>query len=84
MSWHVDKHNAPMTCGQTTETVGQRVRRLRKEQGLSQVSLAAKVGVSQPTISTLEKYNRWSNSELIDRVSAALGITVDELFQDPD
>jgi len=82
MSWY--KHNAPMTCGQTTETVGQRVRRLRKEQGLSQVALAAKVSVSQPTISTLEKYNRWSNSELIDRVAAALGITVDELFQGPD
>ena len=62
------------------ETVGQRVRKLRKEQGLSQAALAEKAGTNQPTISTLECYSRWSNSELLDKVVDVLGISVDKLF----
>jgi transcriptional regulator with XRE-family HTH domain len=45
-----------MTCDTECETMGQRIRRARKEMGLTQTHLAAKIGLrSQECISNWEK-----------------------------
>lgn len=36
----------------------ERIRQRRKDLGMSQSELAAKAGINQTTISTIEKYNR--------------------------
>lgn len=46
-------------------SVGKRVKEARKGAGLSQVELAKKIGVTQPTISELERGESYSSSHLI-------------------
>lgn len=50
---HIDSANRVGNI-QVMETIGERIRRLRKEQGLNQTQLAGAVGVNQSTISDIE------------------------------
>ena len=50
------------------------IRRLRKAQGLSQVDLAKKAGVTQATISRIEQGNKESMIKTIFLILAALGV----------
>jgi len=62
--------------------VQNRVRYHRFVRGeISQADLAEKVGVSRQTIVAIEKGNYNPSVELALRLSAALGATVEELFQ---
>lgn len=56
------------------ETIGSRVRRLRKEQGVTQTELAKRAGLSQGTINDLES-GRSKGSQHIVALAAALGVT---------
>jgi transcriptional regulator with XRE-family HTH domain len=53
------------------ETIGARVRGLRKEMGLTQVELAARAGVDQSTISDIERGKSFG-AEVLMSVSQAL------------
>ena len=46
--------DGPMAKGQDTETLGQRIARLRREKGLTQAEIAQRLQVSQPVISDYE------------------------------
>ena len=64
-----------------TETFGQRLARLRKERGFTQVEIAERVGIIQALVSDYERDKLRLNAELIVRFANALEITTDELLQ---
>lgn len=61
-------------------SLGLRIRTLRKEKGMTQVQLAAKAGVSQPTVSSyeLDQVTEW-RAEILFRLAAALETTPEYL-----
>ena len=62
------------------ETLGQRLTRLRKERGFTQVELAQKVGITQVLISAYETDRCSFSVEMAVRFALALGISLDELL----
>lgn len=56
------------------------VKRLRKEKGLTQVELAAKVGVAQPMIAQYEKGLKIPKINTAVALAKALGTTCEELL----
>ena len=58
-----------------------RLKELRSAAGLTQASLAEKVGVSRKTINTVENGVFVPSTILALRLSAALGVHVEQLFE---
>jgi transcriptional regulator with XRE-family HTH domain len=63
------------------ETMGQRLARLRKERGWTQVELAERTGIVQTVLSDYERGKLRLNADMIVRFASALDITTDELLQ---
>lgn len=61
------------------ETLGQRLARLRKERGYTQVDLAKKIGIIQTLISDYELDKLRLSAEMAVRFAMVLDVTVDEL-----
>jgi transcriptional regulator with XRE-family HTH domain len=74
---HNTAQNAPMA---SSESLGERLRRERIQQGMTQRDLANKVGVGVPHISKLEADRESPSDELLVRLADELGIDADELF----
>jgi transcriptional regulator with XRE-family HTH domain len=64
----------------TSETFGQRLARFRKERGLTQVELAAQVGVIQSLVADYERDKLRLNAEMICRFTQALHVSSDVLL----
>lgn len=62
------------------ETIGQRLARLRKQHGYTQVELAEKMGTRQVLISAYETDRASLSAEMAVRLAMALDITTDELL----
>lgn len=62
------------------ETCGQRLARLRKEKGYTQVELAEKIGIIQALVSAYEKDKLRVNSEMLGRIAKALEVSADEIL----
>jgi transcriptional regulator with XRE-family HTH domain len=62
------------------ESIGQRLARLRKERGYTQVGLAEKTGTSQVLISAYETDRTALSAEMAVRFAVALEVTTDELL----
>lgn len=62
------------------ETLGQRITRIRKERGYTQVELAGKIGVIQSIVSAVERDERKLSAEMAVRFALALDVTMDELL----
>jgi transcriptional regulator with XRE-family HTH domain len=63
------------------ETMGQRLARLRKERGWTQVELAERTGIVQTVLSDYERGKLRLNADMIVRFAQALEVTTDELLQ---
>ena len=63
--------------------IAQRLRELRDARGLSLALLAERSGVSKSNISLLERGESSATATVLDKLSAALGITVAALFDAP-
>lgn len=61
--------------------VGNRIRNLRVDQGLSQEELAYRAGVSPSHIGKLERGEKNPSLSSIDKITNALGITLEDLFK---
>jgi len=72
------KRMPPETSPAAGETIGQRLKRLRLEQGFSQRELAAP-GVSYAYISRIEAGTRQPSVKALRRLAAKLGVTADYL-----
>lgn len=62
--------------------IGQRIRKSRKAQGLSQEQLAEMVGISLPHMSHIETANTKLSLPVFVDISVALGVSTDELLRD--
>jgi transcriptional regulator with XRE-family HTH domain len=63
-----------------TETLGQRLARIRKERGFTQVELAQKADTIQAVISDYERGRVRPHAAMLGRLAQALGVTADELL----
>ena len=63
------------------ETLGQRIARIRKERGFTQVELADRIGIIQTIISAVESDDRKLSAEMAVRFAQALDVTMDDLLQ---
>ena len=57
-----------------------KIKAIRVQKGITQKKLADAVGVSSPYIHDLEINNRGARNETLDKIAAALGVTVSELL----
>ena len=62
------------------ETVGQRISRIRKQNGLTQRELAKIIGINQALITDYERGKLRLHAEMLARFSIALGVSTDELI----
>lgn len=65
---------------QDSASFGERLAQLRKAAGYTQVELAQDLGISQRMVAYYESPNASPPANLLPRIAAALGITIDELF----
>jgi transcriptional regulator with XRE-family HTH domain len=63
------------------ETIGERITRLRKERGFTQVELAERIGLIQSLVCDYEKDRLRLSAEMALRFALALDISVDELIR---
>jgi transcriptional regulator with XRE-family HTH domain len=68
----------PLDLG--NETLGERLARIRKERGYTQVALAEKIGIIQSLISDYETDRLRVTAEMAVRFALALDVTTDELL----
>jgi transcriptional regulator with XRE-family HTH domain len=68
----------PLNLG--NETFGQRLARVRKERGYTQVEIAEKIGIIQVLVSNYENDRLRMHSEMIVRFAQALGVSADTLL----
>lgn len=62
------------------ETIGNRIQKFRKEKGLTQEELAAKLGLSSQAVSKWENDASCPDISLLPQLCDLLGITADELL----
>jgi transcriptional regulator with XRE-family HTH domain len=65
------------------DTVGPRLRTLRRQRGITLAELAAKTGISESTLSRLESGRRRANLELLLPLSRAYDVPLDDLVGAP-
>jgi len=63
--------------------IARRVRELRDAQGFSLDALAARSGVSRSNISLIERGQSSPTAAVLDKLAAALGVTLASLFEEP-
>ncbi len=63
------------------EQLGDRIARLRKERGYSQIELAERIGIIQALVSDYETGKLRLTAEMAVRFARALEVTTDELLQ---
>lgn len=68
----------PLNLG--NETFGQRLARIRKERGVTQVELARKTGLLQALISAYERDRLRLRADVAVRFALTLGVSTDELL----
>ena len=76
----VGKRKTPAAPQQREETVGQRLARLRKERGFTQVELADKTGLIQVLVSDYERGKLRLNADTLIRFARALEVSADEIL----
>jgi transcriptional regulator with XRE-family HTH domain len=72
-----------MPLPQSDETPGQRLARIRRERGFTQIELAEKTGLVQALVSDYERGKLRLNADMILRFATALEVSTDALLQ-PD
>jgi transcriptional regulator with XRE-family HTH domain len=68
----------PLDLGQ--ESIGQRLARIRKERGFTQVALAKKIGIIQGLITDYERDKLRLHAEMLARFAQALDVSTDEIL----
>ena len=62
------------------ESLGERLARLRKQSGFTQVEFAKKVGITQVLVSAYETDRHLFSAEMAVRFAMALSVSIDELL----
>ena len=72
-----------MKVRQKKDFVGQKVRRLRKERGMTQSELASRIGIIQSDLCRMEKGEYKVSLEVLFRILQVFGMSVAEFFDEP-
>jgi transcriptional regulator with XRE-family HTH domain len=70
----------PEPCAPGDESFGQRLARLRKDRGYTQVELAEKIGIIQALVSDYERDKLRPYGDMVARFALALDVSADELL----
>jgi transcriptional regulator with XRE-family HTH domain len=62
------------------ETLGQRLARIRKEQGYTQTELAKRIGIIQVLVSDYERNRLRISADMLARFARALDVSADEIL----
>lgn len=62
------------------KTLSQNMKKIRKQQELSQFALAEKSGVSEATVKSIELMRLWPSEKTLAQIAEALGVEVFSLF----
>jgi transcriptional regulator with XRE-family HTH domain len=62
------------------ESLGERLQRIRKEKGVTQVDLAKQAGTTQVVISSYECGRTHPNHEMLARIAQVLGVSTDYIL----
>jgi transcriptional regulator with XRE-family HTH domain len=68
----------PLDTG--AESIGERLARLRKERGFTQVELAERIGIIQALVSDYERDKLRLNADMLARYAQALEVSADEIL----
>lgn len=63
------------------ETIGQRLSRIRKDRGFTQIEVAEKIGIIQSLVSSYENDVLKLSAEMAVRFARALEVSIDELLE---
>lgn len=64
----------------TRQLIGERIRTLRKENGLTQEKLALMVGVERSYLAKVEAGKRNASIDVIERIANGFGLSLAEFF----
>jgi transcriptional regulator with XRE-family HTH domain len=70
----------PKQIAVSNEEIGQRIRALREDRGLSQVELAKKLQLTQSNLSAIERGTRGVTVNQVVRITKALAASTDEIL----
>jgi transcriptional regulator with XRE-family HTH domain len=76
--WHIDHDQE----GQPAMALGERIRQLRKEAGLSQADLAEKIGADPGRVSRYEAGRITPSADALVRLAETLNVSIDHLLID--
>jgi len=76
--WHIDQDQE----GQAAMALGERIRQLRKEAGLSQAELADKIGADPGRVSRYEAGRITPSAEALVRLAETLNVSIAHLLVD--
>ncbi len=81
MSNHIVRSLLAMDNTMITERVGNRIRELRSQTGLSQEKFALKIGMDRTYFASVELGKRNIALKNIEKIANGLGVTISELFE---
>ena len=65
-------------------TIGEKIKQLRKAKGLQQKAVAVEVGLDQSNYNKVENGRREPSVEILQKLAAIFGVTVDNLLNPDD
>lgn len=69
-----------MTSDDIKKRLGENLKRIRKEQNLTQFQLAEKAELSEETVKNIELSRCWTSEKNLSKITKALGIDISTLF----
>ena len=72
--------NKSMTSDDIKNRLGENLKRIRKEQNLTQFQLAEKADLSEETVKNIELSRCWTSEKNLSKITKALGIDISNLF----
>ena len=69
-----------MTSDDIQKRLGENVKRIRKEQNLTQFQLAEKAELSEETVKNIELSRCWTSDKNLAKITKALGVDISFLF----
>ena len=69
-----------MTCDDIKKRLGENVKRIRKEQKLTQFQLAEKAELSEETVKNIELSRCWTSDKNLAKLTKALEVDIHSLF----
>lgn len=78
-----DRHSPSRPSHERSHHIGQKIRQMRQERGLSLTALAARAGIAKSYLSNIERQVQSNPSMLfLEKISAVFGVEVEALVKD--